>query len=823
MIPTHQPSDFIEQLTFQPDAFQIEAMNHLAEGHSVVVCSPTGSGKTLVAEYAVYQAVNTGRRIFYTTPLKALSNQKFRDFQATLGEENVGLLTGDQSINREAPVLVMTTEIFRNMLYTVRKEKSGEMTNVQYVVLDECHYMNDAQRGTVWEESLIYCPPHLQVIALSATVANAEELTRWMHHIHPETHLVASDFRPVPLRFFYDDRSHLNPLLERDGKVNKQLKTLKKGDKFKKNKRGNDPASMIERLAQKNMLPAIVFTFSRAGCDKGAKQCSRLNLLTLNESLQIELAIKQFAEQQPMLANHPQLSVIRKGFASHHAGLLPGLKGLVEQLFQQGFIKAVFATETLAAGINMPARATVIGSLSKRTDEGHRPLKASEFLQMAGRAGRRGMDEIGYVVIAGSPYDTPMDGAKLARSDADALNSQFTPNYGMVLNLLQQGTLEEAQELVMRSFGQFTWRRRMAPLEAQLRFQEKNRAHYLDILKKNNLNEHQLTEIFSLREKINSHYRQHRTIKQQMKRYGKANDLVEELKAVQQAIDKLKHELTKFPADVDALISKHKHLDEKISTNRRHIERLNRMLAEQDDLYWQEFLNIYLLLKEIGYVDESNKPTATGERASHLRAENVVYINELIESGILNTLTPGELAAAACSLSFDSNRDNIRCDVQATEGFQACVPHLQQAAKQFYRQQRHFKIYIPVLFNPTMAGIAQAWAEGESWPWLIEKTSQGEGDLVRILRRTSDILRQWAHLEGLPSSFTRAAKDAYKGIDREPIKESNWMLEDVVIEPEEALELGEADPNKTHENKTHEEDNKDITPDAPTEQTDYFS
>lgn len=782
---------FTQQLGFMPDAFQLEAMNHLADGHSVVVCSPTGSGKTLVAEYAVYHAVQTGRRIFYTTPLKALSNQKFHDFKQQFGEHNVGLLTGDQSINRDAPILVMTTEIFRNMLYTVRQKygnelRSGEMANVQYVVLDECHYMNDAQRGTVWEESLIYCPDHLQVIALSATVANAEELTRWMHHIHPETHLVHSDFRPVPLRFFYDDRTKLMPLFEQDGQLNQRLKTLKKGDRYKKNKRDNDPAAMIERLAERNMLPAIVFTFSRAGCDKGAKLCSRLNLVNTSEQLRIEALIKQTLAQMPMLENHPQLSYLRKGFAAHHAGLLPGLKSLVEQLFQQGLIKAVFATETLAAGINMPARTTVIGSLSKRTDEGHRMLHASEFLQMAGRAGRRGMDEIGYVVIAGSPYDSPNDAAKLASSPADALNSQFTPNYGMVLNLLQQGSLDDAQELVMRSFGQFTWRRRMAPLEKELAEHQEHYAQFEDILKRHNLNEHQLVEMFILREKINNHFRQLRTLKNQMKRYGKAKDLIEEVKATQQAIDKLKREMSKFPVEVDHFVSKHKRLDEKVRQSRKEIQRIKRQLEKQDDLYWQQFLNIYLFLKHLGYIDEFDQPTETGKRAGNLRAENIVYINELIESGILYALTPGELAAAACSLTFDSNRDNIECDAQPTNGFKACIKHLFNTAKHFHKEQRQFRIDIPVLFNPSMAGIAQAWAEGEDWQWLTHQTNQGEGDLVRILRRTSDILRQFAHLEGLPEQFTSAARDAYRGIDRAPIKELDWEASETPVQNEDS-------------------------------------
>lgn len=465
---TYSPEIFgvdpAEIFPFELDSFQLDAIVALDLGKSVVVCAPTGSGKTLVGEYAIHRALERNRRVFYTTPLKALSNQKFRDFRDQFGPEQVGLLTGDISINREAPIVVMTTEIFRNMLYgTAIGETGTSMVGVEAVILDECHYMNDRQRGTVWEESIIYCPPEIQLVALSATVANSDQLTDWINQIHGPTELIYSDFRPVPLQFSFANPQGLFPLLDESGKrINPKLKP--KGGKHRP--RGANPrgakrpeapaiAFVLSKLAQGNMLPAIYFIFSRRGCDRAMEDLGALTLVTPEETEKIRIQVDAFVERNPEIARTNQLDAIVRGIASHHAGLLPAWKGFVEELFQQGLVKVVFATETLAAGINMPARTTVISSLSKRTDNGHRLLNGSEFLQMAGRAGRRGMDQVGYVVTVQTPYEGSKESANLATGGADPLVSQFTPSYGMVLNLLQVHTLEQAKELIERSFAQY--------------------------------------------------------------------------------------------------------------------------------------------------------------------------------------------------------------------------------------------------------------------------------------------------------------------------------------------------------------------------------
>jgi len=460
--PTSAELNIKTLFPFELDKFQLDAIASLNANRSVVVCAPTGSGKTLIGEYAIHQALFRGGRVFYTTPLKALSNQKWRDFGLELGPEMVGLLTGDTSINRDAPILVMTTEIFRNMLYgTPIGEVGTSLVGVEAVVLDECHYMNDRQRGTVWEESIIYCPKEIQLVALSATVANSQQLTDWINYVHGPTDLIYSSFRPVPLEFNFCNPKGMFPLLNEDNtKINLRLKPKNGASKQNRGSDGKRPESptlsfVLSQLRQREMLPAIYFIFSRRGCDQAVTEVGDLVLVNQQEQAQLKVRIDEFLARCPEAARVGQVEPLYRGIAAHHAGILPTWKGFVEELFQEGLIKVVFATETLAAGINMPARTTVISTLSKRTDRGHRLLTASEFLQMAGRAGRRGMDQRGYVVTLQTPFEGAKEAAYLATSKADPLVSQFTPSYGMVLNLLQTHSLDEAKELIERSFGQY--------------------------------------------------------------------------------------------------------------------------------------------------------------------------------------------------------------------------------------------------------------------------------------------------------------------------------------------------------------------------------
>jgi ATP-dependent RNA helicase HelY len=438
----------------------------------VLVSAPTGSGKTVVAEHAVALALGAGRRCFYTAPIKALSNQKFHDLIDELGEERVGLLTGDHSIRPDAPVVVMTTEVLRNMVYA----RSAALADLDWVVLDEVHFLADAYRGPVWEEVLIHTPPAVRFVCLSATVSNATELGEWIETLRGPTETVLEHRRPIeldPLLFVGDrtsEREHLVPLLV-GGRPNPE------GHRFDADRPSRPPGpgrrprsrfftprrvETIERLASEDLLPAIYFIFSRNGCDEAARQCFDAGLrLTEPEE---RLRIRELAEQRTAALGDDDLDVLgydrwlealEQGIAAHHAGMIPAFREAVEACFVEGLVKVVFATETLALGINMPARTVLIERLSKFNGEGHEFLTPAQFTQLTGRAGRRGIDDEGYAVVLWSPFATFSQVAGLAASREFPLASSFRPTYNMAANLVERYSRDDALEVLTRSFAQF--------------------------------------------------------------------------------------------------------------------------------------------------------------------------------------------------------------------------------------------------------------------------------------------------------------------------------------------------------------------------------
>ncbi|HEV2760325.1 MAG TPA: DEAD/DEAH box helicase [Acidimicrobiales bacterium] len=477
--------EFAATYAFGLDDFQLEALDALDAGRSVLVAAPTGSGKTVVAEYAVAKALAEGGKTFYTTPLKALSNQKFGDLARRHGPEKVGLLTGDNSINGDAPVVVMTTEVLRNMIYAA----SSALDGLRYVVLDEVHYLQDRYRGPVWEEVIIHTPPEVDLVCLSATVSNAEEFAEWIQTVRGATTAVIEEKRPVTLNHLYmvgdreADELRLLPTFV-DGKPNPAAMRLESrpahpGDRWRASPRArlHTPrrAEVIDRLWDEGMLPAIYFIFSRAACDDAVKQCldSGLRLTTPEEAS----AVRAIAEARTENLSEADLTVLgygrwlaalEAGLAAHHAGMVPPFKETVEACFSAGLVKAVFATETLALGINMPARSVVIEKLSKFTGERHEFLTPGEYTQLTGRAGRRGIDDIGYAVVLWSPY-VPFDQvAGLASTRTYALKSSFRPTYNMAANLVRRYPPDAARHLLNLSFAQFTSDRDVVRLEAQV-------------------------------------------------------------------------------------------------------------------------------------------------------------------------------------------------------------------------------------------------------------------------------------------------------------------------------------------------------------------
>ncbi|MBB4962152.1 DEAD/DEAH box helicase [Micromonospora polyrhachis] len=516
--------EFALDLGFDLDDFQREACQALERGSGVLVCAPTGAGKTVVGEFAVHLALRANRagsagapqaasadvavsppaggpagaprrKCFYTTPIKALSNQKYHDLVDRYGADQVGLLTGDNAINGDAPVVVMTTEVLRNMLYV----GSATLEGLAYVVMDEVHYLADRFRGGVWEEVIIHLPPSVTLVSLSATVSNAEEFAEWLVTVRGETEVVVSEHRPVPLwqhmlvgrrmfDLFHDAdaaRKHdVHPELLRY--TRETMRRLELGDAASGgpgqgwNRRGprwRGPlrADVVERLDREGLLPAILFIFSRAGCAAAVQQClaAGLRLTTPDERAEIRHVVESRittipSEDLSVLGYWEWLDGLERGLAAHHAGMLPAFKEVVEELFVRGLVKAVFATETLALGINMPARCVVLERLVKFNGEAHVDLTPGEYTQLTGRAGRRGIDVEGHAVVVWSPEVEPRHVAGLASTRTYPLRSSFRPSYNMAVNLVGSVGAEPARALLESSFAQFQADRSVVGLARQV-------------------------------------------------------------------------------------------------------------------------------------------------------------------------------------------------------------------------------------------------------------------------------------------------------------------------------------------------------------------
>jgi superfamily II RNA helicase len=568
----------------------------------------------------------------------------------------------------------MTTEVFRNMLYGV-DQPEGRLREVRFVVLDECHYLNDSGRGTVWEESIIRCPSHIRMVALSATIANAKELTAWIDQIHGPTDLIQTSFRPVPLRYHAFRRSALSPLLRRDGTPPParpaSAKAMRRSGRV-------DPVLVVEALRRAEMLPAIYFVFSRRGCEVARERCAELDLLSAAEKARVAERVAAYVAANPYVANHPHLPYLERGLAVHHAGLLPAWKVLVEHLFQANLVKVVFATETLAAGINMPARTTVISALMKRDDEGFRPLQASEFHQMSGRAGRRGMDPVGHVVVLPDQYRPMEEAARLAAAPPDPLVSRFTPSYGLVLNLLRHHTPAEAEEMLRRSFGHFQAEARAARWEREGKAEGRRRRG-----------------------------RQRRE---------------------------------------------------------RDVKRPHRAVS------WEEFVALQHVLEEFDYID-ADRPTPAGLTAAALRTQNELLVAEVLREVHWHDVQPAEFAAVITALATEDSRARARVWADITVEVERVLEQVFRVARRVRRVQQRYHVDVPIEMNAICSGLTQRWAQGARWQSVLSGTEMDEGDVVQVIRRTLDLLRQIPEAPGMPEELALLARQALSQLDRPPARE----------------------------------------------------
>jgi ATP-dependent RNA helicase HelY len=484
---------------FPFDPFQLDACEALEGGAGVLVAAPTGAGKTIVGEFAVHLALSRGRKCFYTTPIKALSNQKYADLVRRHGAGKVGLLTGDNSINSEAPVVVMTTEVLRNMLYA----GSSTLLGLEFVVMDEVHYLADPFRGAAWEEVIIHLPESVTLVSLSATVSNAEEFGEWLQTVRGHTEVIVSEHRPVPLwqhimvgdqlsDLFVDPEHHtVNPDLLRLVRSGGP-RDRRRGPPAREQRRAGGAFTpsrpeVIVRLDREALLPAITFIFSRAGCDGAVEQCLRAGLRLNNAEERrevrkvVDAAVKHISEADlVVLGFEGWRDGLERGIAAHHAGMLPTFREIVESLFVRGLVKAVFATETLALGINMPARSVVLEKLVKWNGETHADVTPGEYTQLTGRAGRRGIDIEGHAVVLWNPHLDPIAVGGLASTRTYPLRSSFRPSYNMAINLTGQLGRERARALLETSFAQFQADRSVVSVAAQIRKQDEGLAGYAE-------------------------------------------------------------------------------------------------------------------------------------------------------------------------------------------------------------------------------------------------------------------------------------------------------------------------------------------------------
>ncbi len=754
---------------FKLDSFQEEAIKHIKDGHSVIVCAPTGAGKTVIAQEAIRLAIANKKKVFYTAPLKALINQKYSQFCEEYGQEKVGIITGDTNKNRDAQIIVMTTEIYRNMLYgTTFGSIDPFLADLQYLIFDEFHYINDSSRGTVWEESIIYSPKSIQLVALSATINNPNDLVDWVKEIHGDCKLIQTDKRPVPLHHYFFKDEQLQPLLTTNGKLNPKLKEhednrfgKQRNGKFNRGRgQGSDNkasiAKVVEELHKRDMLPAIYFVFSRKGCDKAVEECRRLILLTREEEKQLNQEIDIAIAHTPHIGNFGQIELLRKGIAAHHAGLLPQIKSLIEELFTRALVKVVFSTETLAAGINMPARSTVINSISKASDSGFRSLTASEFLQMSGRAGRRGMDEAGYVITVKNGNYSAGEVALLASSKPEDVISHFSASYEMVLNLLQGHSYAEVRTLIDKSFGQSMLCKELIQENEELKKLESEIQDLQHPLCPGELGD--LNHYMEMQDKLDKTRKQKKIMEKNL------DSAIDEIEA---SLEMLTMEAKGYPCNGCPKQKPCSKQMDKIKRYRKQAKALESHIASAKEDLWQNFSQVVELLKEEKYLDANYRATELGKTCAALRSDNSYFITELVKSNIFTNIDSKELAGLVSCFVIGESRNRDRSYTDISKAYFRQDKSIQNITRHVIKSQRKFGIDKSVDVNPNISGLVERWAEGITWEELIKTTLMDEGDVLRGIRRTLDVSKQISKAPNVDKTIQSLAQQAVTLMERD--------------------------------------------------------
>ena len=759
---------FVQSFDFEFDPFQIAACHAVEDGKGVLVAAPTGAGKTVVGEFAAYAALKAGKKCFYTTPIKALSNQKYAEFAEKFGEDRVGLLTGDTSINSEAEILVMTTEVLRNMLYA----GSNTLTNLGAVVMDEVHYLADKFRGAVWEEVLIHLMESVQVISLSATVSNAEEFGEWLGEIRGDTEVIVSEIRPIPLFQHVLIGNRLLDLFEQPGRINPEIlqreREAIRRSSMGRNRRSrfDEPsdrlsrAEIIEKLQRENLLPAITFIFSRIGCDSAVKQCLQagLRLTSPQEREEIRATALRYTqniveEDLEVLGFTAWLTALERGIAAHHAGLLPSFKGAVEDLFQRGLVKAVFATETLALGINMPARTVVLEKLVKFNGEAHVPITPGEYTQLTGRAGRRGIDIEGNAVIQWSPTVDSASAAGLASTRTYPLRSSFSPSYNMSINLIAQFGRERARRSLESSFAQFQADRAVVGLTRQIR---KNETLIEELMKDATCHLGDFAEYARFRRSIKEvevllgRRDQRKTFDNRQRGHleGELSDLRKAMKS--------------HPSHGCADREEHSRLAERAGRLTRENEGLTSRVENRTHVIAKTFDQICQVLDHLDYI-QGEKPTAQGKILTKIYAESDLLLTESIRRGLLSDLNGAELLAVVSCMIFQTRSSENIAPKMPSAKVTSTITEVLSLWAELEKIEADFGVQTQREPDAGFAFISYRWATGNSLANVLKGSDMSVGDFVRSTKQLIDLLNQIA---GASENLRPTCKDAIKKIDR---------------------------------------------------------
>ena len=755
---THpQLEAFRAGLGFDLDPFQVASCESVEDGRGVLVAAPTGAGKTIVAEFAVHLAMRqTHVKVFYTTPMKALSNQKFHELVATYGAEEVGLLTGDSSVNPRARVVIMTTEVLRNMLYA----DSELLENLGYVIMDEVHYLADRFRGAVWEEVIIHLPSHVQLISLSATVSNAEEFGDWLQTVRGHTDVIVSEDRPVPLHQHMMFAHKLLPLFHaRKGKleVNPEVvqtsqmlgrsSTQRGGrgrgapryQRFEDQRHKVYRSDVISLLDDNELLPAIFFIFSRAGCDQAVSQVLRrgITLTTEHERVEILNLVEDKLDRlddddRGVLGYDSWLDGVLRGVAAHHAGMLPMFKEVVEELFRRKLLKVVFATETLALGINMPARTVVLEKLDKFNGEARVPITAGEYTQLTGRAGRRGIDDEGHSVIIWQPGINPEAVAALASRRSYPLRSSFAPTYNMAVNLISQFGVDHTRSILESSFAQFQADRHVVELARGVRKNEESLRGYAEAM---TCHLGDFAEYGQLRRELSDRERQ------------RGHSSRKSAGVSHEEISRLRKALTHHPCHGCADRESHARWSERWWKLEKETEKIRSQIRRRTGAISTTFTRVMDVLLDTGYLKRGEQGIEITDHGTVLRriyGERDLLVAECLRRHAWGDLGAPELAAMVATLVYEPRRDDGPLDPRFLPGgeFPGALDHTRRLHRRLSEVELHHQLPVSPDLSPHLALAVYRWARGHHLDDILEGDEIQVGDFVRWCKQIIDVLDQ---------------------------------------------------------------------------------